>query len=610
MTTLRLSIRGKLLGGSLLTIAVCAVGFLLALGQLGSVKRSSTEMHDRAYVPTVAADAVRYHVEDLALQNANFATLVATYGIAGANAHKGKVAVLTRAVGQDQKAIKKALPKLAAGPPELAPLARRVTTAAREYDAAFAVASVASDADTASSIKALIAATAKLDGAAAQYVTASGKYAERAVANVSAAYEHGRTVVLVALLTAVLVGLLVGLRMAASVRRSVDDITRTLRSLRENDTVALRRGLDAVAAGDLTQPAEPVTAPIVARTSDEIGDVATLVDEIREDTATSMASYNASIGSLGSLIGHVSRSATTLAGASEQMATMSRESGRAVDEIASAVENVAAGAERQARAVSGARELTTRMATAIDRSARTTADTGQAAGVARDMALQGGAAVAEATDAMASVRAASTEATEAIRQLGTKSEQIGGIVDAITGIAEQTNLLALNAAIEAARAGDQGRGFAVVADEVRKLAEESQTAAGSIAELIREIQAETARAVKVVETGADRTDQGTATVEQARAVFEQINDKVEEMTARVEEISASVSELSRTSGDMDGEIGEVAIVSEETSAATEQVAASAEQTAAATQEIVSAADTLAGTAEELSRLVGRFTLTA
>ena len=78
-----------------------------------------------------------------------------------------------------------------------------------------------------------------------------------------------------------------------------------------------------------------------------------------------------------------------------------------------------------------------------------------------------------------------------IHALGAKSEQIGGIVETITGIAGQTNLLALNAAIEAARAGEQGRGFAVVAEEVRKLAEESQQAAERSPTLIAEIQTET-----------------------------------------------------------------------------------------------------------------------
>ena len=79
---------------------------------------------------------------------------------------------------------------------------------------------------------------------------------------------------------------------------------------------------------------------------------------------------------------------------------------------------------------------------------------------------------------MHAVRESATEAAARSATLGAKSEQIGGIVDTITGLAEQTNLLALNAAIEAARAGEQGKGFAVVAEEVRKLAEESQARGG------------------------------------------------------------------------------------------------------------------------------------
>ena len=48
--------------------------------------------------------------------------------------------------------------------------------------------------------------------------------------------------------------------------------------------------------------------------------------------------------------------------------------------------------------------------------------------------------------------------------------------------------MALNASIEAARAGEEGRGFAVVADEIRKLAEESDSFAKDIRNIIDELK--------------------------------------------------------------------------------------------------------------------------
>ena len=85
---------------------------------------------------------------------------------------------------------------------------------------------------------------------------------------------------------------------------------------------------------------------------------------------------------------------------------------------------------------------------------------------------------------------------QSIATLDERSQEVGKIVDLISGIAEQTNLLALNAAIEAARAGDAGRGFAVVAEEVRKLAGEAGEAAKNIATLVREIQNDTKEVVE------------------------------------------------------------------------------------------------------------------
>jgi methyl-accepting chemotaxis protein len=218
--------------------------------------------------------------------------------------------------------------------------------------------------------------------------------------------------------------------------------------------------------------------------------------------------------------------------------------------------------------------------------------------------------VTRASEAMDAARGSSGEATVVIRTLGSKSEQIGGIVGTITGIAEQTNLLALNAAIEAARAGEQGRGFAVVAEEVRKLAEESQHAAGTIARLIGEIQVETARAVDAVETGAQRTQDGATTVDHVRESFALIGARVEDMHQRVSEIAAAIDQIDSFSERMQTDMAEIAAVAEESSASAEQVSASTEQTSASTQEIAASAQSLARSAEQLEQLVGRFKLTA
>lgn len=418
------------------------------------------------------------------------------------------------------------------------------------------------------------------------------------------------SLVLAAIVSLLALALTVGLAvfLARGIRRGVSGILERLRTLRTSETASLRLGLEAMAAGDLTVEASSTTPPIERTRGDEIGDLEAEAAEIRDATVSSLTAYNETRQALGQLIGRVSETASGVSAASQEMAATSEEAGRAVGEIVSAVGEVAAGAERQVGTVQSARETTDEMATASQASAENARETARSADAARSVASEGVEAVAHATEAMQAVRESSAAVTDAIRELGLKSEQIGGIVDTITRIAGQTNLLALNAAIEAARAGEQGRGFAVVAEQVRTLAEESKEAAERIAGLIDEIQSETAKAVDVVEAGAERTDRGAATVEQARASFERIGCSVEDMTARVEQIADAIRDIAAGSARMAEDMNEVAAVAEESSASTQQVSASTEQTSASTQQLAGSAQQLASSADELERLVGQFTL--
>jgi methyl-accepting chemotaxis protein len=601
-----LSVRAKLFAGFGAVVALLAVCVGVSIHTAGSLTDDAKRSFAQDAIPLRTATA------DLTTQMLNQETGVRGYLVTGDTASLSAYNLGREGVAKDLKAIQ---PHLAAHP-IMAGLIAEATPQIAALQKYFRsqIALVASGREGQLKAQARIGEGKKMFAgyrATAAKINADGdKFVRDAVHQQEATTASARTEILIIGLIALLVAAAVAFFVAQGIRRSVADVLDRVSRLRDNCVADLRAAISAMAQGDLTRTVVPTTPKIERIPGDELGDVAKGINSIIDGTVATIASYDETRGALVGLLGEVNTTAESLSLSSQQMANTSEEAGRAVGEIASAVGEVAAGSERQVRAVattkSGVEQLTLSATQSAD-AARAAQDE---AVEAERVASEGAEAVAEATKMMAEVNASSDQASNAIRDLGAKSDEIGGIVSTITQIAEQTNLLALNAAIEAARAGDQGRGFAVVADEVRKLAEESQTAAASIASLIAEIQAETKNAVTVVQAGAERTAEGAGTVNDAREAFERIVARVQGMNARIGEITENAAEIAQASQSIDQEIQAVAAVAEQSSASSEQVSASTEQTSASAQEIAASAQELAATATHLETLVGRFQLTA
>ena len=346
--------------------------------------------------------------------------------------------------------------------------------------------------------------------------------------------------------------------------------------------------LGQLAAGNFTAS----VPPDLLRRKDEIGKLATAI--------------NALTLSMRSLLKQISQDAEHVAASSEELTASAQQSAEAAGNVAQSIQQVAMGSEKQVGAVNDTSAIVEEISATMQEVAATAGEMATLSSQTAKSALEGKTSIDTAVNKMGAVSSGSKQAQVAAEELKTSSAQIGEIVGLISTIAGQTNLLALNAAIEAARAGEQGRGFAVVAEEVRKLAEQSETAAHQIKELVDKNHGSIGNVVGAIDAAIRDIAQGVDLVNVAGNNFAAINSQIGQVTEQVSVIAKAVNEAAVGSQRIVTSIKEVEHLSRDAAAESENVSAATEQQSAAMQEIAASSQALAKLAEELQLAVAKF----
>ncbi|MDE6203412.1 MAG: hypothetical protein K2G19_08045, partial [Lachnospiraceae bacterium] len=316
----------------------------------------------------------------------------------------------------------------------------------------------------------------------------------------------------------------------------------------------------------------------VVRRGDEIGDMCRGVKSLDDNLSAVVAEIQAQTDVLGEVSTACDQDAHKALDSAEQ--------------VNAASEEVAAATTSQAQGALEAENSVNFMGQTIEE-----AD-GQVQGLSDTAREVAGAAesarktLTELNQSMKQVKKAVDDVHHQTNETHLSVEKISEMTKMITSIASQTNMLSLNASIEAARAGEMGKGFAVVAEEIRKLAEQSNTSAVEIQEVLGQLKNNSDISVRTMEQVQEIIQVQADKLIQTNHAFETVGNGIEQSVQGIGKIMEEMNSLNGARSHTVSEVQNMASLAQ-------QNAASIEETAASIDEVVHLISAMAGRMDSL-----------
>ena len=316
--------------------------------------------------------------------------------------------------------------------------------------------------------------------------------------------------------------------------------------------------------------------------------------------------FNGFIFKIRTLISESMEATTTVVSSSNEVMNTSDEVSKTTEDIAHTISTIADNALNEARLAVEINNSVNDVVRGVNRITENSMHISELATNAMTTVTNGSESLEHQIETMSATKNASNNVSEVISNLSTKSNEIGVVVDFISGITEQINLLALNASIEAARAGEAGKGFTVVANEVNKLAALSKESTEKISHLIGQVQTDISNAVVEVTNTNNSIDKQSISLKETNESLNLIYKSVFEVTNKIKEVAAETEEINKNVISVEQSINNISTIIDDNALNTQEISSATEEHTASIKEIASSMNILVALSNNLQNTLSKF----